>query len=220
VYSLIELVLLGLVIALMPLSLVAFILVLSTSRGARNGAGFIAGWVFSLVAVIAITLAFTGGDPVRQNTTPDTAASVVQLLLGLAFLAYAFRRRGRPTGDDALPAKQPGWTRRLDDMKPWGAAVLGLLLQPWGLVGAGAVVVMHADLSNAASVIGLVLFCAVASSAIVAMEVHTLRSPAEAAARLDRLRAWIDRHRDRAVTILTFVVGWWLTLEGAIRLVT
>ena len=52
-----DLILIGLVITLEPIPLTAFVLILASERGTRQGAGFILGWLASLAAMIAITLA-------------------------------------------------------------------------------------------------------------------------------------------------------------------
>ena len=95
-----------------------------------------------------------------------------------------------------------------------------MALQPWPLVAAGAADVTRADLSNAWSIVALVLFCVVATSVLATMEIYSLAAPAAAAAKLDRLHSWIDRHRARAITILAAIVGSYLVVKGVLQLVT
>ena len=52
-----ELFLIAVAIALDPLPLTAYVLVLASKRGVRKGAAFLFGWLVSLAAVVAITLA-------------------------------------------------------------------------------------------------------------------------------------------------------------------
>ena len=47
-----------------------------------------------------------------------------------------------------------------------------------------------------------------------------MASPEAALAKLDALRAWIDRHRNQAITILAFVVGAWLVVTSIYELAT
>ena len=72
-----DLVIIGLVIALLPLTVVAFILILGARQGLWKGLAFIAGWVACLVAVIAVVVLVTGGKPPAPHTAPSTAALVV-----------------------------------------------------------------------------------------------------------------------------------------------
>ena len=118
------------------------------------------------------------------------------------------------------PPPPPGWAKRLDDLHPTGSAVLGVLLQPWPLVEAGAADVMNADLSKAASIAQLVAFALLATSSLLAMQMWSMASPEAARAKLDALHAWIDRHRDQAITILAFLVGGWLVAKSVYGLAT
>ena len=136
-----DLLLLGVVIALEPLPIIGFILVLSTPRGPRNGLGFIGGWVVCLAAIIVAAAALDGGKPLKSGSAPSTAAAAVTIALGVGLGAYAAWKHLHPrTG----PPKQPGWAKKLDQIGPGGAAVIGVLLQPWALVAAGGVRVLRA----------------------------------------------------------------------------
>ena len=209
--------LLALTITLEPLPIIGFILVLSTDRGARNGAAFIAGWVACFVAMIVLTLALTGGEPVKTSSAPATAGLVVSALIGAGFLVLAYVRYTHPkTG----PTKEPSWMKRLDGLRPGGAAVLGVLLQPWPLVAAGAVDVSQAQLSNVWSIVGLVAFCVVGSASLLIMEAYAVASPETSRAALARLRAWLEGHRDQAITVLATLIGAWLLFKGVYGLVT
>ena len=66
-----DLVIIGLAIALEPLTIVAFILILSAERGVRKGLAFILGWTACLVAVIAAVVLITGGKPRRRRPRPQ-----------------------------------------------------------------------------------------------------------------------------------------------------
>src|SRR6266568_948033 len=128
-----DLVIIGLAITLEPLTIVAFILILSAQRGVRKGLAFILGWMACLAAVIAAVVLVTGGNPPRPHTTPSTAALVVKALLGAALIWIGLRQRRRM----GRPRKQPGWMARLDRLSLWAAAGLGASRQPgpWGAAG-------------------------------------------------------------------------------------
>jgi hypothetical protein len=211
----VELLLIGAAIALAPVSVIAFIIVLSTAQGMRNGAAFIAGWVVSLVAVIGLAAAATGGTPIRSGTGPSTAASTASIALGLFLAVYGLRRLKRRA---VAQSAQPKWAARLDRMGPGGSAVLGVMIQPWPLVAAGGLTIVHADLSNASTIIGLALFVLLATSALASMEVYSLRNTETAREKLDDLRAWIDRHRDRGLSVVAAAIGAYLIVKGVVAL--
>ena len=201
-----DLVIIGLAITLEPLTIVAFILILSAQRGVRKGLAFILGWTACLVAVIAAVVLVTGGNPPRPHTTPSTAALVIKALLGTALIWIGLRQRRRM----GSPRKQPGWMARLDHLSLWAAAGLGVFLQPWTLVAAGAATVVQAKLSTAGDWLSLVMFCLLATSAFLVMELYAAFAPAAAGARFDQIHSWIDAHQDQAIVVGALVVGAWL----------
>jgi hypothetical protein len=201
-----DLVIIGLAITVNPLALVPFILILGSDNGVRKGLAFIVAWMACLAAVIAAVILLTGGKPPEPHTAPSDAALAVKALLGAVLVWVAFRKRRR-TG---RPKKQPAWMARLDRLSLWTAAGLGVVLQPWGLVSAGAATVVQAKLSTAGDWLALALFCLLATSSLLAAELYTVFAPEAARARLAQLQKWIDTHTDQAIVVLSLVVGGWL----------
>jgi threonine/homoserine/homoserine lactone efflux protein len=58
---LLDLFLIGLVVNLEPIPLSAMILLLAAERGVRKGAGFVLGWLLTLVVIVAATVLATDG---------------------------------------------------------------------------------------------------------------------------------------------------------------
>ena len=203
-----DLVIIGLAITLEPLTLVAFILILGAQRGLWRGLAFILGWTACLVAVIAAAVLLTGGKPPRPHTAPSTAALVVKAFLGAVLIWVGLRQRRRM----GLPSKprKPNWMARLDHLSPWAAAGLGIFLQPWSLVAAAAATVVQAKLSTAGDWLALVVFCLLATSSFLAMELYAAFAPAAAGARFDQIHKWIDTHQDQAIVVGALVIGTWL----------
>jgi hypothetical protein len=201
-----NLVIIGLAITLMPLTIVAFILILSSEKGIWKGLAFILGWTACLVAVIAAIILLTGGKPPKPNTPPSNAALIVKAALGALLIWVGFRQRTRM----GRPRKQPAWMARLDHLSPWAAAGLGVFLQPWSLVAAGAATVVQAKLSTAGDWLALVMFCLLATSSFLVLELYTAFRPEAASVRMEQVRQWIDRHQDQAIVIGALLVGAWL----------
>ena len=57
------------------------------------------------------------------------------------------------------------------------------------------------------------------TAGIVVLEVLAWRSPGSAVERLNRLRNYIDNHRDSVVNWLYLVAGLWLAFHGLLGLV-
>jgi threonine/homoserine/homoserine lactone efflux protein len=211
----IDLILIGLACSLEPIPLTAFILVLSTEHGTRKGLFFLAGWIISLAAVIGLTLAFTAGKPPAPNTAPSEGVLAAKILVGVGLIVFAWRYRRRPPTEHS----QPGWMKRIDTMSVWAAAILAFLVQPWGLVAAGALTITEADTSHGSDVVSIVLFALLATLSLLVMETYAVLRPEAANDRLTGLRRWMDVHRAQVIVYLSVIVGLWLIGKSTYYLV-
>jgi threonine/homoserine/homoserine lactone efflux protein len=201
-----DLLLIGLGIALEPFPLTAFILVLSADKGRWKGLAFILGWLACLVAVIAAVFLATGNNPPKPQTVPSTAALAVKLALGVVLILVAVRTKRH----EGRPRKPAAWMTRMNRLSPWGAAGLAAFLQPWTLVAAGATTIVEAKLATAASYLVLLLFCLLATSGYLYLELYATFVGAGADARLQRLRDWLDSHQDQVIIAVCLLLGFWL----------
>ncbi|MHA4779442.1 GAP family protein [Streptomyces sp. MSC1_001] len=211
-----DLVVIGTAITLGPLHNSAFILLLSSRRGVRKGLAFLMSWLANLVTVVAVVLLLTDGEPPARNSVPSTAAIAAKLAIGLALVVYGAYRRRRPP----RPHGPPRWAARIDDASLVTAAGLAWLLQPWGLVGAGAATALDANLSTAASWFALTAYCLLATLSLIVMEMYVVWAPAVAHARLNALRTWLAQHQEQLIVTLALVAGLWLTARSIYELVT
>ena len=110
-----DLVLIGLAIALDPLPLSAFLVVLPSKRGKKKGAAFVLGWLASLAIVVTVTVLTTGNNPPEPDTAPSLADLAVKIAIGVGLVAIAVRQRRR-MGRPQKPKKPPKWqaSRPLD----------------------------------------------------------------------------------------------------------
>src|SRR5215469_5601944 len=204
-----DLVLIGLAIALDPLPLTAYMIVLPSKRGTRKGAAFVFGWLVSLAIVVSVTVLATGNNPPKPSTAPSLAALAVKIALG-AFLVVIAVRHYRKMDRPKPPKKPPKWQAHVDTMSPWFAMGLAPALQPWGLIGAGAATVVEAKLSSWESYLALALFCILASASYLAMETYAVLRPEQSLALLARLRTWIDSRTDQVIIVGGLLIGFWL----------
>ena len=214
-----DLLLIGVAIALDPLPLTAFLVVLPSKHGLRKGAAFVFGWLASLAIVVTLTVLATGNNPPKPNTAPSLAGLAVKIAIGVVLVAIAIRQRRR-MGRPRKPKKPPKWQAHVDGMSPWFALGLAPVLQPWGLIGAGAATVMEAKLSSAQSYLALFLFCILASASYLAMEIYAGVRPGKSQALLARLRVWIDAHTDQVIIWGSLILGLWLIANSISLIVT
>jgi hypothetical protein len=111
-------------------------------------------------------------------------------------------------GQPKKPKKPPRWQASVDTMTPLFALALAPVLQPWGLVAAGAATVVEAKLSSVASYLALFFFCVLGSASYLAIEIYAGFEPDQAL--LTRFRTWIDSHTDQVIILGSLILGFWL----------
>ena len=214
-----NLLLIGLVIALDPLPLTAFLVVLPSKRGVRKGTAYLFGWLVSLAIVVTVTVLATGNNPPKPNTVPTLASLAVKIAIGAFLVWIAIRQRRRMRGPKK-PKKPPKWQEHVDNMSPWFAMGLAPALQPWTLIAAGAATVVEAKLSSWESFLALIGFCILGSASYIAMVIYAAFWPAPAQAFLTRSRSWIERHTDEAIVIGCLILGFWLIANSIYLIVS
>ena len=121
---------------------------------------------------------------------------------------------------DGPPPQDPGLDGRLDQLSAWTAAGLAAFLQPWTLVAAGAATVSQAELSNVWEWLVLLLFCLLATSSFLYLELSAAFRPVAAGALFEKLRTWLDTHQDQVIIVICLLLGFWLAGKSLYLLVT
>ena len=203
-----NLLLISLAVALDPLPLTAFLIVLPSKHGVTKGAAFVFGWLVSFATVVAITVLATGDDPPKPDTAPSLANLAVKIVLGVVLVTIAVRHR-RTRGQPKPPKKPPKWQAHVDGMSPWFALVLAPALQPWVLIGAGAATVVEAKLSSFGSYLVLFLYCVLASASYLGMEIYAIARPVQSREFLARFRTWIETRTEQVIIWGSLILGLW-----------
>jgi hypothetical protein len=213
-----DLFLIGLVITLEPIPLTAMILLLAAERGILKGLGFTLGWLLTLVAIVALTVLVTGGEPLIPQSAPSTGALAVKLSIGVVLIFIAYRRRRRPASTE--PKKQPRWMSGIDRINPLAAAGLGFLLQPWVLVAAGVATITGAKLSSGLEYFAVFAFCLWCTASYFALEIYAALRPQVVRTKLNSLLEWINTHTDQAIVFLSLGLGLYLMAKSIYGLVS
>ncbi len=204
-----NLLLIGVAVALDPLPLTAFVVILPSKRGVRKGAAYVFGWLVSLAIVVAVTVLATGNNPPKPNTVPSLASLAVKIAIGTVLVVIAVRQRRR-RGQPKKPKKPPKWQEHVDNMSPWFALGLAPTLQPWTLIAAGAATVVEAKLSSWESYLALAGFCILGSASYIAMEIYAGFRPEQSQAFLAKFRKWMETRTDQVIIIGCLLLGFWL----------
>jgi threonine/homoserine/homoserine lactone efflux protein len=214
-----DLIVIGLGIALSPVSLTPFLLILTSKRGVRNGAAFMLGWLVSIAAVVVVTLTVTQNNPPKPSSAPSVTALVIKLLIGLVLIFFGVRQRRR-MGTPKPPKKTPRWETGIDNMSMWFAFALAPLTQAWGMIAAGVTVIVNADLGSWQDDLALILFCLVASSVVITLELFATFRPERAQRFTTAIRSWIEAHTDQVIVVLFLGLGLYLVASSTYYLAT
>lgn len=201
-----QLILLAFAIALDPLPLPAYILLLGSANGIRKGRGFTIGWCLTIATICYVTVAITGTAPPRADTEPSTVLLIVQVVCGVALLILAWRQRGKVRKVKA----KPKWQKNLDRLGLAAAAGIAFLLQPWFATAAGAATVAQSDQVGTVVVFGII-----ASSSYLVMQGFAEIKPTATMAGLQGLNQWVEDHHNAAVIVLYVFVGLFLISKAA-----
>lgn len=123
-----------------------------------------------------------------------------------------------PLGRDVQGGSSEGAASRVDSSSVWAAAGLAVLVQPWGLVAAGATTVLEANTSHTSTYLALFGFCFLATASLLAAELYIVFAPEVAHDRLMRLRGWLEGHTQQAIVVICLVLGLWLTGKSIYQL--
>ena len=205
-----DLLLIGIGIALNPLPLLPFVLLLSGDNGTAKGLAYILGWLGCLVVIIVAVFLATGNNPPAPKTVPSTAILAVKLALGIWLIMIAMRKRQQM----GQPRKPPAWTGALDHLSLVRCAGLAVFLQPWAMVAAGAATVAEAKLDSPGSWLMIMFFLLLATSSYLYLELYTEFAGDKATARLRKLRDWLTSHQDQVTIVVFLLLGFWLAGES------
>ncbi len=205
----------ALIAAIEPLGIVAYIAILLRG-GRRNAWGFIAGWMLCAAVVALLTVFLAGGAQQHDSSSTISSAGLLQIALGVAALVLLVLRRGRRSRLDPDAPEKPEVPEPEKTVGPFGAAFIAAMVQGWPVVAAAVAAVLNATDSDVGRVLGILVVIVVASSTYLAAQIYSGLRPEHSAAALDRLRRWIESHRDRAIDLVLLVVGLWLVGHGIV----
>jgi hypothetical protein len=202
-----------------PVTLVVFILLLATTRARINASAFLIGWGISMTVVFSLSY-LLGSYHGLHGEGGDRAVAVVEVILGAGFVALAvwqWRKRGEESGHPV--GVPPDLAERLKGLNPPGAALLGVLKQPWSLTAAAALVLVHDQSAFVVAVIAFAIFAVVSTATVGAMYLYYRRQPDEANTRLGELMAWVVNAGPTVIAVASLGIGLVLLFDGLRTLV-
>ena len=209
-----ELIPLGLIIAISPLSIIPGILVLGTPRPRPTSVAFLIGWV---LGIAVITGAFVGGADVSNDglDSKPTWAPYVRIALGLALIAFGiYRWLGRNRA-----AHNPKWMTAMSSMGPGRAFITAIVLtvanlKVFAMCAAAGVAIGTAALGRTGAWQAVLIFTALSASTVAIPVLGYLVAGKRLDAPLGRVKDWMERNHSALVAGILLFIGATLVYKG------
>jgi Sap, sulfolipid-1-addressing protein len=163
------------------------------------------------------TLGYAIGEVrATQHGNGRTIVDLIEILVGIALAGVGARQWRRRHGPRSNYGVTQGLTNRLKELRPWQAAIVGVLKQPWMLTMAAALVVVHQHHAFVVALMAFLLFTVVSTATVGATYLYYSRHPGEADARLSALRLRLTEAGPAVFALISFLVGAYLIVDGAL----
>lgn len=205
-------------VAISPVPIITLILLLLTARARSNALAFLIGWIAGLAVVGAIVLLAADAAAAEAEDELSTASSVIEVVIGAAFLLFAvWRWKSRPKlGKEP---ETPKWMSSIDSLTPVMAFGLGVLLsgvrpKNFLLTLTASLTIAQAGLNSVESGTSLVAFIAIASAPVAIPALLYFALSARAEEILNRWKSWLTENIATVLIGASLVVGVALIPKG------
>jgi hypothetical protein len=214
----------ALVAGLSPLALLSILAVLGSGRGRANGSAFALAFLLTQSVVLLIAILVGSAATPNREQHHETLAAALELALGVALLALAWRaRRPRVSQQPSGESRTKALLARLRGLRPATAFSVGALLGVGGVkrltitLFAGATIAVAA-LTRAEEVALGVLYVLIASVLVWLPVAVYLVAGKRADELTESTEAWLMENQQRATLLSTLVFGLLLSGDALVRL--
>ncbi len=205
-------------IALSPMAIVGFILMLVSKGGLAKAWGFIGGWAIGTGVVLVLVGLLVSGTQDDSAGSNNALLGWIRIALGVLMLYLAWHTyQGRPKEGDA--AKLPKWMEAMDTVTPVKAAGLGIVLSavnpknlPLLITAAGTI--GQANLTGGESAATFVVFIVLACLGMLVPIGIFLAAGEKGVGILDSTRTWLVANNATIMAILFLVLGFSIFGKG------
>jgi threonine/homoserine/homoserine lactone efflux protein len=208
---------LAVVVAISPVPIVAVILMLLAPEARGTSMGFLTGWLVGIAGITTVVL-LVAGDTDRAGSRSSTAASWVELVLGVLLLPLAVQQwRSRPRPGEKPAA--PRWIAATDRFTAPRAGGLGLVLSvanPKALlvcVAAGATIAAS-NVDGVQATWSVVGFTVIAASSVAVPVLAYAVAGTRMTPALESLRSWLTVRGAAVTAVLLLAIGLVLIGQG------
>lgn len=198
-------------VAMSPMAIVGFILMLVSAGGMPKAWGFMAGWAVGTGVILVAIGALVSGTENEAGDSNSAILGWVRILLGLgmAFLAWRTWQK-RPADGEA--ATLPGWMQAMDTVTPGKAVGLGVVLSaanpknlPMVITSAG--VIGQANLNGVETVVCCLVFVVLACLGMLIPIGIFLAAGDRGTSILDTARTWLVNNNATIMAVLFLILG-------------
>jgi Sap, sulfolipid-1-addressing protein len=199
--------LLGLAVACTsPASVLAVIVMLQAPAGVQRALGFMAGWAAAIGAIAFVLAVFPSADFHSSHTTPSRAASILELLLGVALVVTAWMVWRRPPARAPRDPIPPRLTTAIY-RHPSLSFAAGALMLTYSITIVAALEILKADVGPAQRVVAMIVYALASMVTIGAPVAITIVRPDRSTVALAAGRAWIGRHSRTVTVVMLALIG-------------
>lgn len=205
-------------IALSPMAIVGFILMLVSAGGMPKAWGFIGGWAGgTAIALIAISLLVKGGSDSDASNT-NSAMAWVRIALGILLVGLAWKQwQGRPKKGES--AELPKWMQAMDTVTPVKAVGLGAMLAAINpknlpLLISSAGVIGQSGLNGSEQAVVYVIFIVLTTLGVLLPMIVFLAAGEKGAVILDDVREWLVGNNATIMAVLFLILGFNIIGKG------
>jgi len=204
----------GIGITLAPWCVIGVILILSGPRPLPKAIAFLVGAATTMTVILIACELLIGNLQVTDASTASSWVERVKLVLGLVLLAYGIWRLRRPPA----PPATPRWLTFIDKLSIPTAFAVGLVMPNPVFAAAGAIQIVKANVSPAATVAWLAFFILVSLSSMITPVVVYARAPETTGARLAAWKEWLGLHTGEILTAMCVGYGGLIAAQSALAL--
>lgn len=213
-----ELIPLGLVVALSPLTIIPAVLVLHTPHPRPAGLAFLAGWLVGLALLTAVFLELSnliGG--IGDN--PPSWASWLRILIGIALIGFGVYRWMMRKASEHMP----GWMTRMSSLTPGKAAVTAAALTAVNpkvlfVSAAAGLAIGSAGIDSPSVWFAVIWYVAVAGSTVALPVLGYAVSGDRLDPTLNRLKDWMELQHATLIAAILVVIGLLVLYKGVSHL--
>jgi hypothetical protein len=204
--------------ALVPIQIIVTTLLLRSKAGKVAAAAWVAGMTTLRLAQGLVFGLLLGSRTGSGSTSdgPDTAVSLLLLVLAIIFYVSAGKQLMKHPDEDAPP---PKWMAMIDDMQPGRAYLLGVGLlaigaKPWVLTLGAIAAIGDAGLDQGAAILTFLVFVVLTESIHLLVLGLAYALPDRSAALLDRITELMKTYNRAIMIVLGLVFGTWFLVKA------